>query len=34
VVFFINFLIWKFTGLQILEYIRFIPLIKKHFQEE
>ncbi len=33
-VFFINFLIWKFTGLQILEYIRFIPLIKRHFQEE
>ncbi len=34
IVFFINFLIWKFTWLQILEYIRFIPLIKKHFQEE
>lgn len=33
-VFFINFLIWKFTWLQVLEYIRFLPLIKRHFQEE
>nr|MDD3719764.1 7TM domain-containing protein [Candidatus Gracilibacteria bacterium] len=34
VVFLINFLIGKFTGLQVLEYIRFLPLIKRHFQEE
>lgn len=32
--FFINLLIWRFTWLQLLEYIRFLPLIKKHFQEE
>ncbi|MDD5769679.1 MAG: 7TM domain-containing protein [Candidatus Gracilibacteria bacterium] len=30
----INFLIGKFSGLQIVEYIRFIPLIKKHFSKE
>lgn len=34
VLFIINLLIWKFTWLQLLEYIRFLPLIKKHFQEE
>lgn len=34
VVFFINFLIWKFTWLQFVEYVRFLPLIKRHFQEE
>ncbi|MDD5213521.1 MAG: 7TM domain-containing protein [Candidatus Gracilibacteria bacterium] len=33
-VFFINLMIGKFTGMQFVEYIRFLPLIKKHFQEE
>lgn len=33
-VFFANFMIWKFTWLQFVEYVRFLPLIKKHFQEE
>lgn len=33
-VFIINFMIWKFTWLQLVEYIRFIPLIKRHYQEE
>ncbi|MDD3302903.1 MAG: 7TM domain-containing protein [Candidatus Gracilibacteria bacterium] len=33
-IFLINLLIGRFTGLQLLEYIRFIPLIKRHFQEE
>lgn len=32
--FFINILIWKFSWLQVLEYIRFIPLIKRHFSSE
>lgn len=32
--FFINLLIWKFIWLQLVEYIRFLPLIKKHFHEE
>lgn len=29
-----NFIIWKFTWLQLVEYIRFMPVVKKHFQEE
>jgi hypothetical protein len=33
-VFFINFMIWKFTWLQFVEYVRFLPLIKRHFGEE
>lgn len=33
-VFIINFMIGKFTWLQFVEYVRFLPLIKKHFQEE
>jgi hypothetical protein len=33
-IFFLNLIIWKFTGLQLLEYIRFLPLIKKNFQQE
>jgi len=30
----VTILIWKFSGLQLLEYIRFYPLIKKGFYEE
>jgi hypothetical protein len=33
-VFFVNFMIWKFTWLQFVEYVRFLPLIKRHFGEE
>ena len=27
-------MVWRFTGLQLLEYIRFLPLIKNYFEEE
>lgn len=30
----LTIIIWRFSGLQLLEYIRFYPLIKKWFQEE
>lgn len=30
----INLLIWRFTGLQLFEYFRFMPLIKKELEEE
>lgn len=30
----INIFVWRFTGLQLLEYFRFMPIIKKHFEEE
>ncbi len=29
----LNILIWRFTWLQLTEYFRFYPLIKKHFEE-
>ncbi len=32
--FILNILIWRFTGLQLTEYFRFKPLIKKYFEEE
>ncbi len=34
IVFVLNLLVWRFTGLQVLEYFRFIPLIRKQFEEE
>ena len=33
-IFIINILIGRFTGLQLLEYFRFMPLIKKHFESD
>lgn len=33
-IFILNIILWRFTGLQFLEYFRFIPLIKKQFEEE
>mgnify|MGYP001805910825 CR=1 FL=1 len=33
-VFVLNLIVWRFTGLQVLEYFRFIPLIRKQFEEE
>lgn len=33
-VFLINIIVWRFTWLQLLEYLRFMPIIKKHFDEE
>lgn len=30
----LNILIWKFTWLQLLEYFRFLPLLKKNFSNE
>ncbi len=33
-VFILNILVWRFTGLQFLEYFRFLPLIKNYFEEE
>lgn len=29
----INFIIWRFSGLQVFEFIRFMPLIKKHLED-
>lgn len=34
ILFIINIFIWKFSWLQVLEYIRFIPLIKRNFNSE
>ncbi len=34
VVFALNILVGRFTGLQLLEYFRFFPLIKNYFEEE
>lgn len=33
-IFILNLIVWRFTGLQVLEYFRFIPLIRKQFEEE
>jgi hypothetical protein len=30
----INIFVWRFTWLQLSEYFRFMPIIKKHFEEE
>jgi hypothetical protein len=34
IVFVINIVVWRFTWLQLLEYLRFMPLIKKNFEAE
>ncbi len=33
-IFFLNIAVWRFTGLQLLEYFRFMPLIKKSTESE
>jgi hypothetical protein len=34
IVFVLNIIVWRFTWLQLLEYFRFMPLIKKHLEGE
>jgi hypothetical protein len=33
-IFLLNIAVWRFTGLQLLEYLRFMPLIKKSSESE
>lgn len=34
IIFILNIFVWRFTGLQVLEYIRFIPLLQKEGDSE